>query len=198
MPGLKNPDWRKKIPDVVLDMIARNGLEGASIRRIAKELGFSTTVVTHTFPDKNDLLRWSYRRFVESGHRRYEAVAGKDPGDLVGYLLSMTASDDDDMSFWRAYVAIWDKSLGDEGFAEELRAWNRKGIERIERFILAYNPACATPHRLARQLLALACGISEQQILDPDSWTQDEVRCAIRVQVECALGPRAESGQRPS
>jgi hypothetical protein len=33
MPGLKNPDWRKKIPDVVLDMIAALGPRAESGHR---------------------------------------------------------------------------------------------------------------------------------------------------------------------
>lgn len=190
MPSLKNPDWRKTIPKVVLDMIARDGLESASIRRIAKELGFSTTVVTHTFPQKNELLRWSYQRFVESASGRYEAVVANDPADLVGYLMSMTVLDDDDMNFWRAYMAIWDKVLSDEVFARELRVWNQRGIDRIEKFIKAYAPGYANSHRLARQLLALTCGMSEQQVLDPSSWTSDDIREVLTRQIECALGPR--------
>jgi AcrR family transcriptional regulator len=193
MPGLKNPDWRKTIPKVVLDVIAREGLEGASIRRIAKELGFSTTVVTHTFPDKNELLRWSYHRFVESANCRYEAIRANDPTDLVGYMMSMTALNEDDLVYWRAYVAIWDKVLSDPAFAMELREWILRGIRRIEEFVIAYDPDCEDPHAIARQLLALVRGISEQQILDPDSWTPDEIRDAVRRQVECVLDPRKEA-----
>lgn len=189
MPGLKNPDWRKAIPEVVLDMIARDGLESASIRRIAKELGFSTTVVTHTFPEKSALLLWSYHRFVESGDRKYKAVVAKDPADLVGYMMSMVALDDTDLTYWRAYVAIWDKVLSDGVFTTELREWIDRGIRRIEGFVTAYNPDCENPHRIARQLLALARGISEQQILDRNSWSVDDVREAFTRQVECSLGP---------
>lgn len=194
MPSLKNPDWRKTIPKVVIDMIARDGLEGASIRRIAKELGFSTTVVTHTFPEKNELLRWSYQRFVESADRRFQNVVTRDPVDLVGYLMSMTALDDDDRSLWRAYVAIWDKVIGDEVFAKELRAWNQRAVDRIGQFIKMYDPDFTNSERLARQLLALACGISQQQILDPDSWTHDDIREVLTRQVECVLGPRKTAG----
>jgi AcrR family transcriptional regulator len=197
MPSLKNPDWRNTIPKVVLGVIARDGLEGASIRRIAKELGFSTTVVTHTFPEKNELLRWSYQRFVESAARRYEAVVANDPADLVAYLMSMTAQDDEDLILWRAYMAIMDKVLSDESFADELRAWNRRGVARIEQFVKAYNPGCTNSQRVARQLLALACGISEQQILDPGSWTSDEIREVLTRQVECVLGPRDTVNSRP-
>lgn len=189
MPGLKNPDWRKAIPEVVLDMIARDGLESASIRRIAKELGFSTTVVTHTFPEKSGLLLWSYHRFVESGDRKYKAVFAKDPADLIGYMMSMMALDDHDLTYWRAYVAIWDKVLSDGVFTTELREWIDRGIGRIESFVTAYNPDCENPHRIARELLALARGISEQQILDRDSWSLDDIREAFTRQVECSLGP---------
>lgn len=190
MPSLKNPDWRKAIPRIVIDMIARDGLEGTSIRRIAKELGFSTTVVTHTFPAKIELLRLSYQRFVESGASRYDMILARDPGDLVGYLMSMTVLDEEDLSLWRAYMAIWDKVLSDESFADEIRAWNLRGIERIESLIMAYDPDCRNAHRLAREWLALTCGISEQQILDPGSWPHDEVREVLTRHVECALGPR--------
>jgi AcrR family transcriptional regulator len=196
MPSLKNPDWRKTIPDVVLSVIARDGLEAASIRRIAKELGFSTAVVTHTFPEKNQLLLCSYHRFVDSGDRKYDAKVAQDPTDLVGYLMSMTALDDTDLAYWRAYVAIWDKVLSDGVFTAELRDWIGRGIRRIEEFVMAYNPNCPDPHRIARQLLALTRGISEQQILDRESWSREDVRDFFVRQVECALGPPKGGDQR--
>jgi AcrR family transcriptional regulator len=188
MPSLKNPDWRKAIPKVVLDIIARDGLEATSVRRIAKELGFSTAVVTHTFPDKNELLFSSYHRFVESGDRRYEAILAKDPTDIVGYLMSMVVLDADDLKYWRAYVAIWDKVLSDKLFEVELRAWIERGIERIERFVKAYSPDYRHANRFARQLLALVRGISEQQLLDRDAWTPAELREVFKRNVECELG----------
>ena len=52
---------RRRIAAVTVEVIARDGLEAATVRRIATELGGPTKIVTHYFSDKHELLVWTYR-----------------------------------------------------------------------------------------------------------------------------------------
>ena len=68
---------RTQVAAAARAVIARDGLEGASVRRVAAEAGSSTTVVTHYFADKDALLLaavgWSgrlIRRFQHSHRAR--------------------------------------------------------------------------------------------------------------------------------
>jgi len=50
---------RDAVKDATLRVIATGGVRAVTIRRVAAELGRSTTVVTHYFNDRNELLRES-------------------------------------------------------------------------------------------------------------------------------------------
>jgi len=64
---VSHDDHRRHIADVTVGIIAREGLEAATVRRIAAEVGCSTTVITHYFSDKHELLLWTYRLLGEFG-----------------------------------------------------------------------------------------------------------------------------------
>lgn len=184
----KQEDWRQKVGDAVVDIIAREGLGAATVRRIAAEIGYSTAIVSHYFSDKDEVLLSAYRSFAECASTRFDEVAGRDPADLVGYLLSMNLLDPTDLALWRAYVAIWDKALRNEVFATELRSWLELGLARIEIFIKTRNPDCAQPRKIAARLLALIQGISIQMLFGLELWSPQEVRRVMETEVEALLG----------
>lgn len=47
---------QREIVDATVRVIARDGLSGASLRTIAREIGYTTGVVMHYFRDKEELL----------------------------------------------------------------------------------------------------------------------------------------------
>ena len=50
------PARRTEIVDATVRVIARDGMSGASLRAIAREIGYTTGVVMHYFRDKEELL----------------------------------------------------------------------------------------------------------------------------------------------
>ena len=52
---------RAEVAAVAADLIARRGLDGVSVRDVAAAGGYSTTVVTHYFASKRELLLQAYR-----------------------------------------------------------------------------------------------------------------------------------------
>ena len=63
---------RRRIAEIALGIIAREGIEAATIRRIAAEVGYSTAVVTHYFENKQDLLGSVLRLLGELNHGKFE------------------------------------------------------------------------------------------------------------------------------
>ena len=171
MATLDHDERRRRIAEVVVDVIASEGLDAATVRRIAAAVGYSTTVVTHYFADKHDLLLSAYHIMSEIAASRFEKTYGRDPTDLVGYLISMSALDNADLAYWRTFIAIWDRSLRDPAFAAELHSWTDEALVRIQAFIKARNPQCTDTDRIARRLFALIYGISVQLVFDPKSLT---------------------------
>jgi AcrR family transcriptional regulator len=184
MSVVSHDEHRRRIADVTVGIIAREGLEAATVRRIAAEVGCSTTVITHYFSDKHELLLWTYRMLGEFGHAEFEQTAPPDSRDLLGYLLSMAAVDERNIAYWRAYVAIWDKSLRDPEIAAELNSWISAVLDRIETFIQVLNPTCADEGTVARRLLAHVQGISIQRLFDATSWSDEAMRDAFASEID--------------
>ena len=184
---------RRRIGEVVVDVIARDGLDAATVRRIAAEVGFSTTVITHCFSDKRDLLLSAYHILGEIARVRFEKCFSRDSSDLVSYLMSMSAVDAADLAYWRTFIAIWDRSLRDADFASEVRSWIEEGVMRVQVFIRVLNPGCMDTARIARRLISLVQGISVQLLFDSESWSEDAVRDAIASEVELLVGKQHRS-----
>lgn len=189
MRGPKHDKWRQEVVKAVVDVIARDGLAAATVRRVAAELGVSTMVISHHFSNKQEMLLWAYRIFGEGAQTRFQEIVSRDPTDLVGYLMSMNFLDASDRALWRTYVAIWDTSLREEAFRSELRSWVETGLTHIETFIRARNPDCTDARMKAARLLALIQGISVQLLFEPDMWNAGSVRRIMEAEVNAVLGP---------
>lgn len=178
---------RQRIAEIVLRVIAREGLEAATVRRIAAEVGFSTAVVTYYFENKQDLLFSAFRLLGELNRAKFDQFATCQPPDLVGFLLSMTALETEDRAGWRACVAFWERSLDAPEFAAELRAWIAQVLDRVEFFIAALAPDRADSRRIAIQLFDLVQGISTHMLFDAESWPADTVRQSLSGNVRMLL-----------
>jgi AcrR family transcriptional regulator len=178
---------RARIAEIALRVIARDGIEAATIRRIAAEVGYSTAVVTYYFENKQDLLVSVLRLLGELNRAKFDEFAARQPPDLVSFLLSMTAIEPADRAGWRACVAFWERSLDAPEFAAELRSWIGEVLVRIQFFVAALEPDCADPERVATQLFDLVQGISIHMLFDPDRWPAETLREALAKNVRLLL-----------
>src|SRR5579884_1412256 len=71
---------RAELLEAVWRVIARDGMEGTTIRGIAKETGWSTGVLSHYFADKGDIigsaLRLAYERIAARWDEKLEGLTG--------------------------------------------------------------------------------------------------------------------------
>jgi AcrR family transcriptional regulator len=71
---------REELLEAVWRVIARDGMEGTTIRGIAKETGWSTGVLSHYFADKDDIigsaLRLAYERIATRWDEKLEGLTG--------------------------------------------------------------------------------------------------------------------------
>lgn len=181
---------RREIAQIAMDLIAREGLEAATVRRIAAEVGFSTTIVTHYFADKQELLLSAYRMVDKWARERFDEAMAHDPVDLVAYLLSMCAVTEVDRANWRPLIAIWERVLRDPAFAAEWHGWIDTTLARIAAIVRMRDPASADPAGIAKRLLAMVQGISLQSLFDHDSWSDEAVRKALASEVELLVPSR--------
>jgi AcrR family transcriptional regulator len=97
---------RADVVAAVWRVVSRDGLEAATVRRVAAETGMSTSVVSHYFAGKEDLLRLAFRLVLDRGLARAgEAPAGERARALLVIALPLDAER-------RAEARIWFSFLG--------------------------------------------------------------------------------------
>ncbi len=98
MPRVVDRNEREQaIIDTALELLFKEGPSALSVRRIARELGGSVTLVTHYFPQIDELLRAVSSRLVQEQRAELEAIqAGHDDPidnlrELISWMLPLDA-----------------------------------------------------------------------------------------------------------
>lgn len=71
-----DPDRRNRIIDAALDVIAQEGVPGASHRRIAKQANVPLGSMTYHFENIDQLMQEAFKRFAESIAMTFESILG--------------------------------------------------------------------------------------------------------------------------
>ncbi len=80
MPKLVDHDERREeVAEAAWRVIGRDGLDGATLREIAREAGFTTGVIQHYFRDRDELLAFAARLISDQSHERLQAAIAEHP-----------------------------------------------------------------------------------------------------------------------
>jgi TetR/AcrR family transcriptional regulator, transcriptional repressor of bet genes len=175
---------RQKIAEVTAGVISREGLEAATIRRIAAEFAGPTKIITYYFSDKQELLRFTWQYLA---HQYFDAVSACGTGNLVDSLTAMAASDDQSILRWRVYAAFVDRATRDPEFAAMQRTHQEVALRLIGQMVLAVAPTCDNIERVSLLLNAMVQGISLQVLVDRERWAGGRVRNALSDFIEILL-----------
>ena len=188
MAAVDHDERRRRIAEVTVDVIAREGLEAATIRRIAAELGGPTKIITHYFADKQEMLVWAYRVISERSQHYVSEVVTRDSTDIVGALMAMTAIDGFQTQLWRVYIAFWDRAARDPFFADLQREQIDLALKVIADILRARNGDRPDLESISQRLNALVQGISILALAEKDRWSVERTRRTITDEVELLLG----------
>jgi TetR/AcrR family transcriptional repressor of bet genes len=186
--AIDRDERRRRIAEITVDVIAREGLEAATIRRIAAELNGHTKLITHYFADKEQLLLWAYDALAAQWERQIEAVVQRDPADLLGCLYCMSPTDELQLKLWRVYVAFWDWSARNNVVADLQRKYITLALQRIVEIIRARNGERPDLESISERLNAVVQGLAIQALMDRDKWSPDRIRQRLAEEVDLVLG----------
>jgi AcrR family transcriptional regulator len=166
---------RTRVAAAARAVIARDGPDAASVRRVAAEAGSSTTVVTHYFADKEAL-------FAAAVEDAYRAVAARmaahldGPGGLTtlrAVLLEALPLDAERAAEARVWMAFWSmaasrstlREVQSAGYAAWRELVARLLADAVERGEVAAEPGTGD---VGEQLMCLVDGLLMQATLEPD------------------------------
>ncbi|MBT2521074.1 TetR/AcrR family transcriptional regulator [Arthrobacter sp. ISL-28] len=137
MPKIVDHDERRlELVDATWRIIARLGIEGATMREIATEAGFANGALKPYFPTKDTLLTFAFSHvFNRTNERIAEVTAGKAGiAALRAFCVEVLPLDEERINEARIVIPFWQKAINDPGKA----AIHRDSMEQWHAAILEY------------------------------------------------------------
>ena len=197
MPKVVDHDERReRIAEAAWRVIEREGPDGANLRRIAREAGYTTGVVTHYFRDKRDLMAFAFGLVVERSTSRMAGAAAE--AGAEGALAQLLPLDEERRRETTVWLALMGASLSDPDLAAELRRRYRRAREAtLPMFREALVEAQAgDPDDVADELLAAVDGITVDALTDPERFPPGRQMALLRralARLGLAVEPQAAS-----
>jgi TetR/AcrR family transcriptional repressor of bet genes len=151
-------------------VVAAEGIEAATVRRIAEEAGCTTGRITHYFADKEEVLVAALRRVHQAAGRRMLAAIGPLSGlaALRAVLAEALPLDQERILEWRVWLAFWGSAATSTRLQAEQHERYREWRALLKRVLAtAQLPAGIDLDRLVDQIVALVDGFGLQGVLDP-------------------------------
>jgi AcrR family transcriptional regulator len=171
---------RAELLEAVWRVVARDGLERATVRVIAKETGWSTGVLAHYFADKDEILvsalHLMYERIAERWTAKLEGLSGIEA--LHELVLDNLPLDDERELETKFLMNYWSRVIRE---GDGVPRPERRGPQLIDLLSdLAREAQDAgeirrddAPEDIAERLLALIDGFSLHTLLDPQRLTRE-------------------------
>ncbi|HLY54086.1 MAG TPA: TetR/AcrR family transcriptional regulator [Stellaceae bacterium] len=184
---------RREVAEIAARLVARFGVEGVSIRDVAQAAGCSTTIVSHYFKNKRELLLFTFREAAQRSVARVAALPKQ--ASLQAHLELLLPLTDALRSDWKVWIAFWSWVETDREFAREQVKRARLARELIQRLLNDQKEQGLLDSAVdsdfeARRLLTAVVGISTQGIFDPKEWSPKRQRALLAAEIAAIPGTR--------
>ncbi|GLW69557.1 TetR family transcriptional regulator [Kitasatospora phosalacinea] len=180
---------RRDVSEAVGRVLADRGFGGLTLRAVAAELGASTGLLTHYFPNKRALVAHALevldRQAVGRRRPATEAVgAARGLPALRAALLDVLPLDAAAAADNRIWIGSWDAALGDAeltaGHAERYRRARRRMAELCAQAQeLGELPAARPAADLAAQAQSFVLGLVVQALFAPGEFPPERQRALL-------------------
>ena len=190
MPRIVDVDVRRaELTDATARVIARSGIEAATMREIAAEAGWTTGALTHYFADKRELLLATFQSSLAARRSRRDELLDVSTIDrLRASLNGALPIDDDRRRHWLVTLAACSHASGSKPLADAQREAYCEFRDYVIGLVEDVGLATGTDARhIAEQLVAMADGIAIQAMFDPESWPAERQQGALDAQLDSVL-----------
>ena len=179
---------RAEVVRATWEVIAAEGLEAATVRRIATQAECTTGLVTHYFDSKDDVLVAALRAVHRAAAQRMLAhLDGPDARDVLrAVLLEALPLDAVKRLEWKVWLAFWGAAATDDRLrAEQTQRYSEWRALLADLVTKARPGESATITRAAVDVLSSAVdGLGMQAVLEPSAFTPRRVRSVVDTLLE--------------
>lgn len=162
---------RRHMAATAAALVGDHGLDALTFRKVAQAAGSSTTVLTHYFADKHDLMLSTFEIVAERSGTRFDAARAAG-GGLCDCLEALLPLDGERQTDWRLLTCYWGLAISDQRLAEAQAQHVRSAQRRIEVMLREVGPKAANTdvELVGRRLVTLVHGLGAHHAMDPDHW----------------------------
>lgn len=166
VPKIVNHDERRlELVDATWRIIARLGIEGATMREIALEAGFANGALKPYFPTKDTLLEFAFGHVFNRTNQRIATMTEGKSGlsALRAFCLEVLPLDEERVNEARIVIPFWQKAVNDPQKAEIHQQSMEEWLAAIRQYLAEAREAGdvnapVDDDTLARQLLNMLLG----------------------------------------
>jgi len=167
---------RRRLIEATWRLIARSGVEAATMRQIAEEAGYANGALRHYFRDKDDLLEAAYLYVYDQTNQRIAEVLPGISGTaaLRRYCYEIMPLTETTLLEARIVIAFWDRATSQERLAEiTARHLERWRVELAQMLAEGRDEGSVSSpvgdEVLAEALLSMMLGLQALAVLAPSS-----------------------------
>ena len=137
-PRRYDPERKSRIVDAAIDVVARHGVAGTTMRRIAAEADVPLGSLTYHFTGLDDLLAQAFQRHAERMSPLYEAHFDgvRDREGFIDAVTDLIHGDAGaDPRDWAVAYELYLAALRDPALRTVTEAWMRRSRAVLERFV---------------------------------------------------------------
>jgi AcrR family transcriptional regulator len=190
---------RRELVQATWAVVAAEGIEAATVRRIAEEAGCTTGRITHYFADKEEVLVAALRRVHRAAGERMLAAVKQRSGlaALRAVLAEALPLDEERVLEWRVWLAFWGSAATSTSLQAEQHERYREWRGLLTRVLAAAQQvgqlsASIDLGRLVDQIVALVDGLGLQGVLDPQRVPPEQLASRLNDAVDALI--RAAEG----
>ncbi|PRX43391.1 TetR family transcriptional regulator [Prauserella shujinwangii] len=165
---------RREIIGVVWRLIAEEGIQSVTTRRIAEAAGFANGALLYYFPNKDAVLTAAFQHIFDATNTRADKVEPDRRGlsGLRTLCLEIMPLDEERLAEARLAITFWQQALNSSDKAElytnSTNRWRAEMTQRIEEAVADGTVAASVDVPAAvDELLAMLMGLQIQGVLSP-------------------------------
>ncbi|MFT7459671.1 MAG: AcrR family transcriptional regulator [Planctomycetota bacterium] len=189
MPAIVSHNERRdQIAEVVKRIIAESGMDSVTVRNVAREAGFSSTIVGHYFRDKRDLLAYTYGTLRTHGIELVDKAFG-DEMTVHECFESLLPTNPSNLSDWQVWFGFWGKAISDPDLAAERLAAIEATNELFQRILKRGIDRGELPKHLdvtvhAIRLQVFINGLASFVVTQPSAWPPEAQRTMLTAEID--------------
>jgi len=178
---------RSLIATVVKRIVAESGMESVTVRNVAREAGFSSTIVSHYFRNKHDLLTFTYGSIRTRAIEMIEEAFHRD-ADVLVCFETLLPINDENLADWQAWFGFWGKTTSDPGLAAERVANVEATNELFQRILRHAKKRGELPEHLdtvvhAKRIQMFINGLASFVVMQPKAWPPAAQRAVLAAEI---------------